>query len=202
MDVPDILRPCCGGMKSGTRSPYSARLALVPRPLSSTGLLLSVCHGRIIMLRTLLLPAATLANDGPINYSSAGELRAKRLRHDWQRRRRAGLARRVRGGRPRGRLSGLDWTFAIGAFREAYSALFTKDDMGMLKVLAAVAVVSLALIAGAFALVQQEVIPADSLRLLPAAIAAVVGGGIAFLIARRERHRRERKMRVSESSKP
>jgi len=71
----------------------------------------------------------------------------------------------------------------------------------MLKVFAVVAVVVLALIAGAFALVRQEVIPADSLRLLPGVIGAVVGGGIAFLIAQRATAKREPKMPVSKSRK-
>jgi hypothetical protein len=71
----------------------------------------------------------------------------------------------------------------------------------MLKVSAVVAVLILALIAGAFALVRLEVIPADSLGLLPAVIGAVVGGGIAFLIAQRGTATREHKMPVSKSTK-
>ena len=72
----------------------------------------------------------------------------------------------------------------------------------MFKVSAVVTVVILALVAGAFALVRQDVIPADSLGLLPGAIGAAVGGGIAFLIAQRETAKRKRQMPVSERRKP
>jgi len=55
----------------------------------------------------------------------------------------------------------------------------------MLKVSAVVAVVVLALIAGAFALVRLGVIPGDSLGLLGAVVGTAVGGVIAFLIRQR-----------------
>ncbi len=55
----------------------------------------------------------------------------------------------------------------------------------MLKASAVVAVVVLALIAGAFALVQLGVIPGDSLGLLGVVVGTAVGCGIAVLIRQR-----------------
>ena len=64
----------------------------------------------------------------------------------------------------------------------------------MLKVSAVVAVVVLALIAGAFALVQLGVIPRDSLVLLGAVVGTTVGVGIAFLIHQRAAATRDHKV--------
>ena len=69
----------------------------------------------------------------------------------------------------------------------------------MLKVSAVVAVVGLALVAGAFALVRLGVIPADSLGLLGAVVGTAVGGGIAFLIRQRAAAARGNKMPVRSS---
>ena len=66
--------------------------------------------------------------------------------------------------------------------------------MGMLKVSSVVAVVVLALIAGAFALVRLGVIPRDSLGLLGAVVGTTVGVGIAFLIRQRAAATRDHKV--------